>query len=74
MIFEVLKEIIEVAAVTFFSVLVASIVVTGIAAIITDRFFRCDFKGKKGIAQGIVKLAVPCCNALLLLGLYYISV
>ena len=37
---EVLKEIIEVAAVTFFSVLVASIVVTGIAAIITDRFFR----------------------------------
>ena len=37
---EVLKEIIEVAAVTFFSVLVTSIVVTGIAAIITDRFFR----------------------------------
>jgi hypothetical protein len=37
---EVLKEIIEVSAVTFFSVLLASIVVTGIAAIITDRFFR----------------------------------
>ena len=37
---EVIKEVIEVSAVTFFSVLLASIVVTGIAAIITDRFFR----------------------------------
>jgi hypothetical protein len=37
---EVIKEVIEVAAVTFFSVLAASIVVTGIAAIVVDRFFR----------------------------------
>ena len=71
---EVLKEIFEVAAVTFFSVLVASIVVTGIAAIITDRFFRWDFKGKKGIAQGIVKVAVPCRNPLLWLRFLYIRV
>tara|TARA_R100001129_G_scaffold106235_2_gene72636 strand:- start:434 stop:553 length:120 start_codon:yes stop_codon:yes gene_type:complete len=37
---EVLKDIIEVVAVTFFSVLAASIVVVGIAAIVVDRFFR----------------------------------
>ena len=37
---EVLKEVIEVAAVTFFSVLAASIVVVGFAVIVVKRFFR----------------------------------
>jgi len=67
-------KIIALAAVTFFAVLAASIVVVGIAVIIVDRFFRWDFKGKKGIAQGIVKVAVPCRNPLLWLCFLYIRV
>jgi len=67
-------KIILLAAVTFFVVLAASIVVVGIAVIIVDRFFRWDFKGKKGIVQGIVKVAVPCRNPLLWLRFLYIRV
>ena len=67
-------KIILLAAVTFFAVLAASIVVVGIAVIIVDRFFRWDFKGKKGIVQGIVKVAVPCRNPLLWLCFLYIRV
>ena len=67
-------KIILLAAVTFFAVLAVSIVVVGIAVIVVDRCFRWDFEGEKGIAQGIVKVAVPCRNPLLWLRFLYIRV
>jgi hypothetical protein len=54
---EVLKEVIEVAAVTFFSVLAASIVVGhGLAAIVsTDTLLSMRFQGEKGYSTGYSK-------------------